>query len=89
MLAIVEQSICKLICQQKGKYHMQQDHHIIRRKYALHIAKMESIMANGNYGSADNYYWYKDKERELAAQLSGADPRKYDPMYFWYGRQSN
>ena len=68
---------------------MQQNHHVIRRSYALHTAKMVAIMENGNYGSADNYYWYKDRERELAAELAGKNARQYDPMNYWYGRQSN
>ena len=68
---------------------VQHNNHVTRRVYKLHIDKMASIMANGNYGSADNYYWYKDRERELAAELVGMNARQHDPMYFWYGRQSN
>lgn len=67
----------------------QLNHHVTRRAYALHVAKMEEIMVNGNYGSADNYYWYKDRERELAAALAGMNARQHDPMAYWYGRQSN
>ena len=65
------------------------NHHVTRRAYALHVAKMDAIMANGNFGHPDTYYWYKDRERELAAQLADKDPRNHDPMYFWYGRMSN
>lgn len=64
---------------------MQHDNHIIRQQYANHIAKYERIMENGNFGSPDAYYAWKDRERKLAEKLNG----KHDAMYFWHGGMSN
>ena len=64
----------------------QQDHHVIRRQYVLHVAEMNSV---GCYASPDAYYGAKDHERKLAARLAGTTVAKHDPMYFWHGGMSN
>lgn len=53
------------------------------------IIELTEALARGGYCSPDAYYDDKDRLRQYEAALVGKTARKYDPMGYWYGMQSN